>query len=134
MKTFPPIRGSATQCGNYGKSLSCIFDKNFVKSMVLLKKWLNSWFDEFIFRWERISRFSTLWASVSKYNTFSVFTSTNFPSNQMKIKLQYSIWRIFRYIKGKSSCSIQLGILSLPYFRIVKYLGSWILQLDFPLM
>ena len=40
--------------------LSHIFDKNFVKSMVLLKKLLNSWFDDFFFQWERISRFSTV--------------------------------------------------------------------------
>ena len=36
------------QCENYGNSLSRIFDKNFGKSMVLLKKLLNgSWFDDF---------------------------------------------------------------------------------------
>ena len=40
------------QCGNYGNSLSQIFDKNYVKAMVLLKKLLNSWFDEFFFQWE----------------------------------------------------------------------------------
>ena len=32
--------------GNYGNLLSRIFGKNFVKAMVLLKKLLNSWFDE----------------------------------------------------------------------------------------
>ena len=31
-----------TQCGNYGNSLSHIFDKNFVKARVLLKKSLHS--------------------------------------------------------------------------------------------
>ena len=40
-------------------SLPPIFDKNFVKEMVLLKKSLNSWFDEFFFQWERISDIST---------------------------------------------------------------------------
>ena len=50
-----------TQCGNCRNSLSHFFRKNFVKAMVLLKKLLNSWFDEIFFQWERISRFSTLW-------------------------------------------------------------------------
>ena len=48
------------QCGNCRNSLSHFFRKNFVKTMVLLKKWLNSWFDEIFFQWERISRFSTV--------------------------------------------------------------------------
>ena len=39
---------------------STLFRKNFVKTMVLLKKLLNSWFDEIFFQWERISRFSTV--------------------------------------------------------------------------
>ena len=51
----------SAQCGNYGNSLSRIFGKNFVKVTVLLNKLLiKSWFDEIFFRWERISRFSTL--------------------------------------------------------------------------
>ena len=33
------------------------FCKYFVKAMVLLKKLLNSWFDENFFQWERIYRF-----------------------------------------------------------------------------
>ena len=45
---------------NCRNSLSHLFRKNFVKAMVLLKKLLNSWFDEIFFQWERISRFSTL--------------------------------------------------------------------------
>ena len=48
-------------CENCRNSLSHFFRKNFVKSMVLLKKSLNSWFDEIFYQWERISRFSTLW-------------------------------------------------------------------------
>ena len=47
-------------CGNCRNSLSHFFPKNFVKAMVLLKKLLNSWFDEIFFQWERIFRFSTL--------------------------------------------------------------------------
>ena len=43
--------------------LSLIFDKNFVKATILLKKLLNSWFHEIFFRWERISCFSTLCSS-----------------------------------------------------------------------
>ena len=46
--------------GNYENLLSHFFGKNFVKATFLLKKSLNSWFDEIFFRWERISRFSTL--------------------------------------------------------------------------
>ena len=34
------------QCGNYGNLLSRFFGKSFVKVTVLLKKLLNSWFDE----------------------------------------------------------------------------------------
>ena len=41
-----------TQCGNYGNLLSLFFGKNFVKVTFLLKKSLNSWFDEIFFRWE----------------------------------------------------------------------------------
>ena len=47
-------------CGNYGNLLSLIFDKNFVKATILLKKLLKNWFHGKQFRWERISRFSTL--------------------------------------------------------------------------
>ena len=43
-----------------GNSLSRIFGKNFVRVTVLLNKLIKSWFDEIFFRWERISRFSTL--------------------------------------------------------------------------
>ena len=39
---------------------SHFFRKNFVKAMVLLKKSLNSWFDEIFYQWERSYRFSTL--------------------------------------------------------------------------
>ena len=61
---------TVSQCGNYGNSLSHIFVKNFVKVTVLLNKLLKSWFDEIIFRWERISLFSTLW--VWKNEKFSL--------------------------------------------------------------
>ena len=64
-------------CGNYGNSLSGIFGKNFVKVTVLLNKLLKSWFDEIFFRWERISRFSTLWCS-SQYGNWRIFVSQNF--------------------------------------------------------
>ena len=37
------------QCGNYGNSLSHIFDKNFVKTAFLPKKLLKSWFHEIFF-------------------------------------------------------------------------------------
>ena len=40
------------QCGNYGNLLSRIFGKIFVKVTGLLKKLLNSWFDEIFFWWE----------------------------------------------------------------------------------
>ena len=38
-----------TQCGNCRNSFSHFFRKNFVKAMDLLKKLLNSWFDDFFF-------------------------------------------------------------------------------------
>ena len=53
------------QCGICRDSLSHYFCKNFVETMVLLKKLLNSWFDEISFserERERISRFSALCA------------------------------------------------------------------------
>ena len=40
-----------------------LFDKNFVKATVLLKKLINSWFHEKKIWWERISCFSTLWVT-----------------------------------------------------------------------
>ena len=49
-----------THCGNYRNSLSRLFNKNFVKATILLKKILKSWFHGIFFQWERISRFSTL--------------------------------------------------------------------------
>ena len=52
---------SLSHTGNYGNLLSRIFDKNFVKATFLLKKLLKNWFHGKKFRWERISRFSTLW-------------------------------------------------------------------------
>ena len=51
----------AQWCGNFGNLLSRIFSKNFVKATFLLKKLLNSWFDEIFFRWEQICHFTTLW-------------------------------------------------------------------------
>ena len=49
--------------GNSGNSLSHLFDKKFVKITFLLKKkLLKRLFHEFFFRWERISRFSTVCA------------------------------------------------------------------------
>ena len=42
-----------TQCGFLQKfTLTHYFGKTFVKATVLLKKLLNSWFDEIFFRWE----------------------------------------------------------------------------------
>ena len=46
-----------------------LFSKTFVKVTVLLKKLLNSWFDEIFFWLERMSRFSTLCS-----NTFLTFS------------------------------------------------------------
>ena len=43
---------SITQCGNYEILLSRFFDKNFVKVTFLLKKVLNSWFDEIFYEWQ----------------------------------------------------------------------------------
>ena len=59
------VESTVTQYGNYGNSLSRIFGKYFVKVMDLLNKLLKSWFDEIFFRWEWISRFSTLWVIYS---------------------------------------------------------------------
>ena len=45
---FPQCALCTAQCGSYGNPLPRICDKNFGKSMVLLKKLLNgSWFDDF---------------------------------------------------------------------------------------
>ena len=73
-----------SQCGNYGNSLSRIFGKNFVKVTVLLNKVLKSWFDEIFYKWERISRFSTLWKyyklqSLSLQKNQPSFRQINFP-------------------------------------------------------
>ena len=46
-----------TQCGKNGNLLSHFFGKNFVKATFLLKKLLNSWYDE-IFWWECRVNFS----------------------------------------------------------------------------
>ena len=54
------FRQYSAQCDNSGNLLSRFFGKNFVKAPFLLKKLLNSWFDEIFFQWEGISRFSTL--------------------------------------------------------------------------
>ena len=57
----------SAQCGNCRNSLSHSFDKTFVKSTVLLKKLLKSWFDEIFFQWERISHFSTLCVEITEF-------------------------------------------------------------------
>ena len=64
-----------TQCGNCRNSLSHSFRKNFVKAMGLLKKLLNSWFDEIFFQWERISRFSTLCITKLIWRIFPTLTN-----------------------------------------------------------
>ena len=61
------------QCENYGNSLSRIFDKNFVKATFLLKELVKSWFHKIFFRWERFSRFSTLWNGNCLSATYLVF-------------------------------------------------------------
>ena len=73
----------ASQCGNYENSLSRIFDKNFVKSTVLLKKLLKSWFHEIFFSVrEHVSFFHTvdtvlkftvthLWQKFREFNGFT---------------------------------------------------------------
>ena len=45
---------------DYGNSLSQIFEKNFVKAMGLIKKLLNSWFDEFFSVRENFTFFHTV--------------------------------------------------------------------------
>ena len=69
--------GTLAQCGNCRNSLSYFFRKNFVKATVLLKKLLNSWFDEKNFQWERIFRFSTLWCGNDR-NLLSLFFGKSF--------------------------------------------------------
>ena len=49
-----------SQCGNWRNSLSHFFWKHFVKAMVLLKKLLNSWFDEFFSARENLLFFHTV--------------------------------------------------------------------------
>ena len=94
------------QCGNNRNLLSRFFGKNFVKTTNLLKKSLNSWFDEtffseskflvfpqcalkmiwrnFFFEWERISRFSTLWTTITQCNISRNLLSS-FLSNFLQI-------------------------------------------------
>ena len=78
---------SEPQCGNYGNSLSRIFGKNFVKVTILLNKLLKSWFDEIFFRWERISRFSTLWGVHSGKRRKCLGFVTKIPWNRLYYKL-----------------------------------------------
>ena len=42
--------------------ISHFFGRKFVKATFSWKKLLKNWFHEIFFRWERISRFSTLWS------------------------------------------------------------------------
>ena len=57
-------------------TLSHFFDKKFVKATFLSKKLLKSWIDEIFFRWEWISRFSTLWCTCLKLKApYSVYGS-----------------------------------------------------------
>ena len=64
-----------TQRGNYGNSLSRIFDKYSVKVTVLLNKLLKSWFDEKKIWWERNSRFSTVCSTVCEKTRNSLTTA-----------------------------------------------------------
>ena len=61
------------QCGNFGNSLSHIFDKNFMKTTFLLRKLLKRWFDEIFFRFEWIFHFITLSQSGNYGNLLSGF-------------------------------------------------------------
>ena len=74
---FSFFHSYSSQCGNCRNSLSHFFRKNFVKAMVLLKKLLNSWFDDFFFQWERISRFFTL-CSLHPHDFLQKFCQINF--------------------------------------------------------
>ena len=58
---FDGKRWQSTVCVEITGILSRNFGKNFVKVTVLLNELLKSWFDEIFLRWERISRFSTLY-------------------------------------------------------------------------
>ena len=75
---------NSAQCGNYGNSLSRIFGKNFVKVKILLNKLLKSWFDEIFFRWERISRFSTLCTMKCRLS-FSLFQTTGWRNEKFSL-------------------------------------------------
>ena len=112
------------QCRYYGSSLSQIFDKNFVKSMVLLKELLNSWFDDFFFQWERISRFSTLW--IAEERTKNLSHSNNSPSNQFTINLFSTInWFHGSFVKSLQCTVRKFATFSptifIQKFRQIKY-------------
>ena len=71
---FSKLCDTHNQSGNYGTLLSLYFGKNIVKPMYLLKKLLNSWFDEIFFLWD----FSTMWhcaITVSHCGFYEIFVS-----------------------------------------------------------
>ena len=121
------VFSSWAKCGNCRNSLSLFFRKNFVKTMVLQKKSLNSWFDEIFFQWERISRFSTLWwGNEWKYN-FSVKLRRNFSDQNRpntfffaKILQQQAIIITF-FNKERTLFILFFAILS---YRVAKTLFS----------
>ena len=50
--THSSVEITGTQCENYVNLLPHFFDKNFVKTTLLLKKSSKSWFHEIFFRWQ----------------------------------------------------------------------------------
>ena len=82
---------AVSHCGNYGNSLSRFFEINFVKATIL--KLQKSWFHEIFFRWERISRFSTLWhCTVWKLRKFTLTFGNNFVKVMVLLKKLLNSW------------------------------------------
>ena len=101
--------------------------------MVLLKKLLNSWFDEFFFQWERIYCFSTLWNGnvviqiqlVCKNSVKSTLLILLFPAmvNLFFFKLLFILLAFWQKLVISNTCTSFEKVRQSKYQRI--YAVSW---------
>ena len=121
---------------NYGNLLSLYFGLKFVKPTYLLKKIINSWFDEFFFRWEYINFWffhnvhTTLW-KLQKF-TATVFSQIfrqitvllkNFTVNGFDEK--YFAWQWISAISTVCTLHFTVNFLWLRFY-VKSSLALWI--------
>ena len=101
-----------TQCGNYRKSLSYFFCRNFVKPTFLLKKSQKSWFDENLaarvnFSPWCVKTFVPTWKIFREINLHNDLLLMEFITRNLSLRMVKRIANLFsHHIFGKKSVKL----------------------------